>query len=119
MSVDEFDLLVRAIQREQVTNPKCISIQSESTFYNGSSGVSIFITSLNKVWCTIHGDEFECKKPIGWFSKKDKNKYDAAMIVLYEIRGDRKPSSIEDLICQHVPSAKDIIAEKALVDDHK
>jgi hypothetical protein len=60
----------------------------------------------------------QCVKPNGWFNKKERKKYNAA-VALHREMVDGRESSIEQLICKHIPSAKDIIAERALVDDHK
>jgi len=72
------------------------------------------------VWPTIGGAQFECNRPFGLFSGKQSAKFKATMQIINDMRvGRRGGSSVEELICQHIPVAKDIIAEKALVDDHK
>ena len=118
MSGNEFDLLVRAMHREWKQDPKCILISGESTYYKDTA-TSLFTTCTNAMWIRIDGVEFECKRPVGFFSSKDRKEFDVAMEMLNEMRHIPRPDSVEGLICKIIPSAKDIIAEKALIDDHK
>src|ERR1035437_2317959 len=92
MSVDEFDLLVRAMHREWKQDPKCILISGESTYYKDTQ-TSIFITSFDGVWIKIDNVEFDCKRPGGFFCGKDRKKYEVAMEFLKEMRYKPQPDS--------------------------
>jgi hypothetical protein len=118
MTVDEFDLMVRAMYREWKQQPKCITVQGDSTFYK-SSDTHIFVSSSNYVWPTIKGHNFEVLMPTGFFKSKEKRKFNEALKLVREMRSGEPITSVEDIICEHITYAKDIIAERALVDDHK
>ena len=120
MSTDEFDLLVRALHREWLQDPKCITARDSSVFYKHPL-VHIYYTSINnKLWITLSGQEYVVTMPDGLFNGKEKKKYDAAIEMLDKIKSV-PPSglSAEEVICNNIPGAKDIIAERALVNDHK
>jgi hypothetical protein len=119
LSVDELDLLVRAIHREWKQDPTRISINGDSTFYKGVDSVHLFMGPFGNMWVTISAQKFECVRPNKFFDRKNRKKFDTAAQIISEIRGGEDTSPVEALICEHVPSAKDIIAERALIDDHK
>lgn len=119
MSVSEFDLLIRSMHREWLQQPKCITRSGESTFYEHR--VHIFICSLGTIWPSVGGVEYEITRPSGIFNRKDRKIFDETMRLLAEVHNDKSPSSggAEENICKHIPCAKDIIAEKALIKDHE
>ena len=119
ISIDEFELIIQSLHREWRQDPKCISTQGDSTYYKGVGCVGLFMTSFDSVWVTIGKIDFECTYPSGWFSGKEKNRYKEVVRLITEMRQGKQPDSFEQLICEFVPSAKDVIAEKALVDDHE
>lgn len=118
MTVDELDLLVRAVHRDFKQDPKCITSRDghDSFFYKNS--IHLFnASSCNTMWPTIDEIKYECSRP-WWFKFKSRKKYDAIMILLKDIGDVYKYNSIEAHIIAAVPAAKDIIAERALVGDH-
>ena len=119
MTVDEFNLLVRSMHREWTQNPKNISFQGSSTYFGGAGHVSIFIASDCDIWLSIGQAEYRIQRSSSLWGGKEKKKFDDAMNLLYEIRSGIIRNSAEELICKHIPAAKEIIAEMALVNDHK
>jgi hypothetical protein len=123
MTLEEFDLLVRALHREWVQNPKCVTISDNSVFYTcaGSAHHSLHLfqlTSSDEMWPTLDGVQYRAKRPGGIFQGKRKKVFDDAVRMVKEITTGKLPESTEKLICKLIPSAKDIIAERALVGDH-
>jgi hypothetical protein len=120
MTVDEFDLLVRAIHRAYIQDPKCINFIGNSIYYHGTpdlNKVGVFISG-NLVWPTLQDVDFEVKPPWIW-SFKSRKRFNSALSTLNDMQEGRHPDvSAESLICKCIPLAKDIIAEKALVGDH-
>jgi hypothetical protein len=116
MTIDDFDLLVRSVHREWIQNSAAISVHGDSIFYGGTDKIHIYCCNNGTFWPNIGKTELECVRPNSWFSKKERKKFDATVAIFREMV-DGKGSSIEQLICKYVPSAKDIIAEKALVED--
>lgn len=125
MSIEDFDLLVRSIHREWLRDPSKISLVNESIFFvdvaPGTSDVKschIFING-DTIWPHILKEEFKVDRPWPWNRSKCKQ-LDAALQLLQNIRNDVKGEQVttEQLICHTVASAKDIIAERTLVNDH-
>lgn len=123
MSVDEFNLLARAIHREWIRDPSRITSSGDSLFYRdantnsgGLYGVHMFSCSSSRWWPTVGTVEFVVNRPVSLWSGKDKRKFDEAATLLCEIFNRSAMGSTEELICKHVPSAKDLIAEKVLVE---
>ncbi len=117
MSIDEFSLLVCAVHREFVKNPICVSITGSSIFYSGANGgphIAHIFDAGSHFWPTIKGVDFRYSKPSLW-SFKERREYKKLIGMLNEMRGYTRET--EALICDNIPCAKDIIAEKALVED--
>jgi len=124
MSVAEYKLLLVSLQREALKNPGGVSVHSrESTFFTfkgrATHDVYIFLPSYGaNHWPTLGKKEYEVKAP-WFFSFKDKALFQECISILRDLRGELglPPTSVEEVICDIVPSAKDIIAEKILVED--
>jgi hypothetical protein len=118
MSLDDLDLLVRALDRVNTADPHTIDKKgTASIFYNGTK-VHIFWASGKQLWITL-GDEKLIANYPSFFCFRSRRRYDAALTTLNNIRDDRTKISVETEICRWVPVAKDIIAERSLLNDHK
>jgi hypothetical protein len=122
MTVDEFDVLIRAIHREWTLNPKFVSVTDGSMFFYHPTAVTanyIYLPqSLSRVWVTLDKIEFQVFEP--WFFSKNRKKFNTASDILKNImKKEIGHTTTEELICKLVPSAKDIIAEQNLIDDNK
>lgn len=120
MSVDEFDLLMRALHREWKRDPESVHGKKESLFYGNNTQAQTHIFMCpDYVFAEVGGIEYVCYRPI-YLSRKNRKKYDSAIAIFHEIQGNNKVvPETEKLICDTIPSAKDIIAERALVNDHE
>lgn len=122
MDIDSFDLLVRALHREFIANPKCISVKVESLFYPTSSlgtwRIHVFKCSGGRFWITIESEEYEYKQP-GFWSFKENRIANKLYSMLKDMYGGTTSSSTEQVICKNIPTAKDIIAERSLLNDNK
>ena len=66
-----------------------------------------------------NGKEFQYNYP-GFFSFEEKRRYIKLKLMVEEIYGKRVMApDIEALICINAPAAKDIIAERSILDDNK
>lgn len=122
LSVKDFDILMRGLEREIAKNPNpklIIDVTGRhlSHFLNGDSSTQVFVV--------IHSDNLNVsvgasgmmsiKRP-GFFNKERKV-YDNAMTILKKLM-DKGTTEIEKELVRCIPSTQDIIAEKALVGDH-
>lgn len=120
MNLDSFDLLVRAMHREFLKNPKSISVQNSSVFFSGNvigQNVHLFMTNDGCIWPTVGTASFEYYPP-GFWAFKDKPKHLFLMKLINEMRG-QGTDEVEAVICNAVPAAREVIAERVLVGDHK
>lgn len=117
MTVDEFYLLVSAVHREWKQNSECISNNHVNSIFYNSLSVHLYRVDSQRVWSTMDETKYEVKRPSGMFRRKDKNTFDSAMKLFDELKRGRTVLSVEEQICRHVACAKDIIAERALVED--
>lgn len=121
MSVDELELLVHSVHREYIQDPSRLSASEGSIFFkaNPRAGERVHIfhaATCRALWPTLGDAEYSCERP-GFFSFKAREKYDKVMELFKQMTGESKPTSVEENILRCIPAAKDIIAEKALVED--
>lgn len=115
LSVDEFSLLMRSIHREWVRDRNSVRMSGDSMFFG--STVNLFKRHDRGIWATIDGRKLTADRPGGFFNKKEKEKYDAALELFEQIQSGFCQDTVEELIIKHLPCAKDIIAETSLVED--
>src|ERR1700677_3067074 len=101
MSVDEFDLLVRALHRVYAQNPKNISIKEKSLFYSTDPMVHIYDAD-SAIWITLGEAKYTVKTP-GFWDFTEKNKFRQAKELINDmVIGVRPLCSTEELICKYV-----------------
>lgn len=126
ISIAALDLIVGGLERELNINA--------SNFKLADHGAIMFFDSSNKhkprayvhyndsfhcfyVALGESGQPLKCERP-GFFKRKPRVAFDDVVTRFKRIKGRFLPSDLEKAICDNIPSAKDIIAEKALVGDH-
>jgi len=126
MSLDDFDLLVNSVHRTWVQDTNAerkfssanVKVQGDSIFLlnthifeaNDAYWITLTHSSGSKV-------EYEVKRPHGFFNRSERQRYDKLIAILSEVKSGYHTSSAEELICQNIDCAKDIIAERSLVED--
>lgn len=126
ISVEEFDLLMRSLERELRVDPGSFRTgNSGSIAYrkgdayvyvsDSSCGLSTMYVSLN-----VGANLSNCERPFwNWRKRKQWDASVALYNTIYEtVGGIPKLSDVEAKIVESIPSAKDIIAERALLGDH-
>lgn len=117
LTFDEYSLIVRALSLEHSKNPKNLSVKDTSIFFHkgGAHVVHYFETHSDTVWITVNSAEYEYTPPSWWQFKKRE-----AFNQVHQLIVDMKTKSfteVEQNVCDAIPAAKDIIAEKALLGD--
>jgi hypothetical protein len=121
LSVEDFSLLMHSLEREYVIHPVYFKFDRDhlSYFNNGRSETQIFISKHERYThvSVASSGIISCHRP-GFFDKKRKI-YDSSVAILDKLMSQRRSGDMEKTICECIPSAKDIIAEKALINDHE
>jgi hypothetical protein len=119
ISVKEFSLLMHSLEREYATSKEFFSIKSSHvSYYPGHATDKHIYISLEPTYAYVSIGTIAslmCRKP--WFFSSERKMYDNAVAIYCKMTNTT--STLENIICDIVPSAKEIIAEQALVDDHE
>lgn len=125
ISVEDFDLLMRALERQTQDHPERIKTDQQHFTYtsDGSLGDYIYVSKPsydNALFVSfgIGGNLRKCEKPSIFQRKRRKMWYGCHRRVHRVLKGYNLESA-ESKILAALPCAKDIIAEQKLLDDNK
>lgn len=126
ISIAALDLIVRGLERElninasdfKLTDHGAIMLFDSSNKHESRAYVR-YDDSSHYFYVVLgeSGQPLKCERP-GFFKRKPRAAFDDVVTRFKKIKSRFLPSDLEKAICDNIPSAKDIIAEKALVGDH-
>ena len=123
LSVEAFDLLMRALEREYAVDPTCFTSEGYKLTFRKKANSS-FMDYISVEPASYGGATYihlkglrKCDEP-WWLAFRKRAMYDNAIKIYEKLLQPAVENIEEQMIVETVPAAKDIIAERALVGDH-
>jgi hypothetical protein len=123
ITVDELSLLMHALEREYAKSQDLFRNNEGSlSFYPKGVGqaphVYVSVSQSDRIFVSLTSRNGVSLYRPSFLWKRDRKTFDNALDIYNKIMGIHGISNMEKTICDAVPAAKEIIAEKALVGDH-